>query len=104
VRKQIADRRIYGQDGHGRRVLVAAEGQPIPEGFEVDGPTRVTTERKATPAETTTEAAQAEKAAEAEAKEAKAAEEKAAAEAKAAEEKAAAEAEAKEKSSSRSGK
>lgn len=69
MKKQIADRRIYGTDGHGREVLVAAKGQPIPEGFELAAPTRVTRERKATPEETTTEAAQAEAAAEAEAKE-----------------------------------
>lgn len=31
--RRIADRRIYGQDAKGRTVLVAAPGQPIPEGF-----------------------------------------------------------------------
>ncbi len=35
---EIADRRIYGVDAVGRRVLVAAEGQRIPDGFQVDGP------------------------------------------------------------------
>jgi hypothetical protein len=81
MKKQIADRRIYGTDSRGRRVLVAAAGQPIPEGFDVDGPTRVTRERKATPDENTTTAAHAEAAAQAEVE--KAAEEKTEAERKA---------------------
>lgn len=34
----LADRRIYGSDAAGRRVLVAAPGQPIPPGFGADEP------------------------------------------------------------------
>lgn len=37
---QIAERRIYGTDARGRRVLVAAEGQRIPDGYEVEGQKR----------------------------------------------------------------
>lgn len=37
-KRPIAKERIYGTDAYGRRVLVAAAGQPIPEGFELDGP------------------------------------------------------------------
>ncbi len=39
---KIAARRIYGTDAFGRRVLVAAEGQRIPDGFEVEGQSRST--------------------------------------------------------------
>ena len=35
---EIADRRIYGYDRRGRRVLVATPGKPIPEGFRIDAP------------------------------------------------------------------
>jgi hypothetical protein len=38
--RPIADRRIYGTDAYGRTVLVAAAGQPIPEGFEQAAPTQ----------------------------------------------------------------
>jgi hypothetical protein len=34
----VADERIYGYDSAGRRVLVAAAGQPIPRGFTPDRP------------------------------------------------------------------
>jgi hypothetical protein len=37
---KVADRRIYGTDAFGRRVLVAAEGQRIPDGYEVEGQAR----------------------------------------------------------------
>ena len=36
--KQIATRRIYGLDRHGREVLVAAPGQPVPDGFREPAP------------------------------------------------------------------
>jgi hypothetical protein len=34
--KRIANRRIYGRDAKGRAVLIAAPGQPIPEGYALD--------------------------------------------------------------------
>lgn len=34
-KKRIATRRIYGRDSKGRAVLIAAPGQPIPDGYDV---------------------------------------------------------------------
>lgn len=50
-RVTIATRRTYGYDRHGRRVLVAAPGHPLPPGFDLDA------ERK--PAKATTKTAPA---------------------------------------------
>lgn len=36
--KRIATKRIYGIDHHGREVLVAAPGQPIPDGYREPAP------------------------------------------------------------------
>lgn len=33
AQKRLADRRIYGRDRHGRTVLIAAKGHPIPDGY-----------------------------------------------------------------------
>jgi hypothetical protein len=43
MKKRIADRRIYGHNHRGHRVLVAAPGQPIPEGFDEETGSLVTT-------------------------------------------------------------
>lgn len=49
AQKKIADRRIYGRNARGQEVLVAAKGQPIPAGFEVDKPRTQSEDEQATP-------------------------------------------------------
>lgn len=46
---RIAKKRTYGYDRHGRRVLVAAAGKPIPKGFDIAAEAGPKSERVAPP-------------------------------------------------------